>query len=187
LCGGYANHLSKDQTTKCERLIELISESSYLKSEAKEEINTLKKPIIKAIKWYYEEYNNEQNEDKLDGEKTEEEIKELLDQKIPSYNRYTEKNPMHGVSYCNSKKLWIFRNDISYKTSKNLPNIVDMAKSTIFPKATTDFRKISEYTKKIQFTYQNHYFMTYWYEGSSDKLMVPGVKTTRRKSKCLKD
>jgi prophage antirepressor-like protein len=160
------NKFAKIDEENCDRFIELLTAENYLKVDARKELITLKKPIINAIKRYAEEYNNEPNEDKLDGEKTEEEIEELLDQKIPSYNRYTEKNPMHGVGYCNSKKLWRFQKDEVDKTSKNLTNIVEMAKSTILSKAPGGLEKDSDYTKKIQFTYQNHYFMSYWYEGA---------------------
>jgi hypothetical protein len=155
-------HLSKKAMTKCERLIELISMSSNLKNETKKEIITLKKPIIKAIQWYYEKYKNE---DEVEGEKTEKEIEEMLDQKIPSYTRYSKENPMHGVSFYKAKKQWRLKLSEFNKKSTDMTGVISAAKEALsIQKDTAGIRKYAENTKKIQFIYQKHYFMSYWYE-----------------------
>jgi hypothetical protein len=54
-----------------------------------------KKSLVNIIKKYEEEFN----EDIVDKELTDEQIEELIDNKIPKYNRFTEDHPMIGVNY----------------------------------------------------------------------------------------
>lgn len=116
-------------------------------------------PITNIIYKYKEHYNLESNTDVIDESNEVDNILEILDNKIPKYNKYTANNPMLGVSWdCNRK---------AYKTLYGKYNSYIRDLDTACEKIKDIFcdnfsEKISKFITKDFFTYCNYYFVCFW-------------------------
>lgn len=115
--------------------------------------------MIKLIKKYEEEFNDESNEDDINEELTTDEIENKLDSKIPKYNKYDKNHPMQGVTF--NEKNNNFR--LQYKNydsnATNFTTACEKIKEKITPK---NQEKILKKCGKNYFTYMDHFFITYW-------------------------
>lgn len=184
--------LNKSQDIKIiDTIIEIINKQKIPSAEKKIVIN-LHTKLTNIVSKYIEEYEESNNEDNIEIDKTPDEVEEILDNKIQKYNRYTEHHPMKGVTYDRIKKHYrIEINDT--RTSTTELNIAckkaiyeinnKIVKTKISRKNSGNHREnpgssrenpvISEKNiiesdfntdQKISFFYKNHYFICYEYD-----------------------
>jgi prophage antirepressor-like protein len=143
-----------------DKIIETL-ECGKLKADRKKEIKKIYPNVLKIVKKYEETYEEEENTDDIDEDKTIEEVEKILDEKIPKYNNYSENNPMKGLSWNSASKSYTVKyGDLNIKV-KNLETACGKIISEKERKNAGKNVKISPKNKKY-FTYQNHYIMTYW-------------------------
>jgi hypothetical protein len=122
-----------------ETTLDIIKKENLLKSD-REKITKFKKPIMKSVNRYIEEYEDESESDSEVSESDESENDELsvddiekeLDSKVSSYNKFTENNPMKGVKWSESRNSYrIHINDVD-KYVKTIKNVRKIMKSNNF-------------------------------------------------------
>jgi len=149
--------VNEDETEIMDPIIESL-EKGRLTDNDRSVILRNKKFLIQIINTYEEEFNVESNEDKIDEEKGVDDVERELDAKVNKYNGFDQQHPMQGISYMEIKKKW----RIQTKTCTTSTNNLDLATQKIIN--STNFEKIEKNRVKKFFPYQNHYFMTYWYD-----------------------
>lgn len=163
-------HITKKESIIINPIIEILEKARLVKSD-KYIIEEKTKTMIKLIKKYEEEFNDESNDDVINEEKMVDDIEAELDKKIPVYNGFSKNNPMLGVNFISKKNIWRFHIDKIYnnnkitmdKTNKDKKIIINIAKEII---VTNNVSPNIEIGDKKFFSYDNHYFLTYWYNGS---------------------
>ena len=128
-----------------------------------QDIQKERKVIDKVIKKYEEEYEETPNDDNIDEEYTIEEVEQILDNKIANYKKYKESKPMFGVKFLEDKNRYRARINNIDKTVKNLELASNIIMENFNPEKN---RKNVFFVSKIFFSYNNHFFITYWYNGA---------------------
>ncbi|QGR54397.1 hypothetical protein [Moumouvirus maliensis] len=155
--------LSHEDKNKIKTITELLSKKT-LKKREKREWDHSKKYLVELVNHYYEEYNDLDNEDinnEVDvGENglSINEIENMLDDKVPKYNKFNKKHPMKGVSYDKSRDRWIYYADNINIKNINFSEIINTAKEKFGEK---NVEKISKNFSKKYFLYKNYYFVIY--------------------------
>jgi len=114
-----------DLTTKNEQEqingITNILKKSTLNAADKKELVQTKKFMVGLVKKYEEKFNENPNEDIVEDDHnlTETEIEQLLDKKIPKYNKFSEQHPMTGITYDKTNNRYDV-NISGNRTEKNL-------------------------------------------------------------------
>ena len=139
-----------------------IMKSTAITADQKKQLRASKGPFADIINKYVEEYSEEPNEDDIDDDPTIEQIQVTLDSKIPKYTKYTQQNPMIGVSWDAKRKSY----NIEYKNiktrNKNLDIACQMVINCIGGNRTLHLDNIpaTDY-----FVHSNHYFVCFWHNG----------------------
>jgi hypothetical protein len=131
--------------------------------ERKKEIQLIYPKVLEIVKKYEEEYEEEENTDSIEEDKSVEEVETLLDEKIPIYQKYTKENPMEGVNWDDKSKSYRVRYEGVDIKLKDLEEACQKVICKKVPKNSKKTRKTGKISKK-HFTYQDHYFLTYWLE-----------------------
>lgn len=151
-------HITDRELKIIEPIIDILEKGRLIKSD-KIIIEEKKKSMIKLVNRYEEEFNEESNEDEVDDNKTVDDIEIELDLKILKYNGFSKTHPMVGISFIKSKSLWRLQLNNIESTSKDKNVIIEKSKNILLPKNKESVIKIRD--KKF-FSYDNHYFLTYW-------------------------
>jgi hypothetical protein len=145
-----------------DRFTNIISKAK-LNANDRKEIRQLHTPIFKSINKFEEEYNNDSNSDESDEELNDDEIEQLIDDKIHKYNKYTEENPMHGVSWNKSKETYTVKYDDIDTTCKDITKACNKVKTQV----NHNFKeKILKKMTKLTFYYKKHHFVSYWHNNN---------------------
>jgi len=152
-------HINKKESKIISPIIEILEKGRLIKAD-KNIIEETKETMIELVNKYEEEFNDEDNEDDIDEEKTVDEIESELDNKINKYNGFSSHNPMTGVIFNNKKSLWRLQLNNIESTSRDKNIIIEKSKNILLPKKANSVGKIRD--KKF-FNYDNHYFLTYWH------------------------
>lgn len=171
-------HANKDDSIKINRMIVLTSNQTIDKN-ARNEIITIREPIIKIIKRYEEEYNEESNKDNIYENLSMGEIEELLDEKIPRYSGFSKNHPMEGVSYNKSTQKYQIQYEDLHSTNKSIEIACEKIKEKIGYKNHEIFEKFI----LNAFPYKDHHFICYWLENKpyfdiQHIIQVLNLKTT---------
>ena len=147
-----------DHIERLNLVIKILTEQK-LNGTNRRKLEELVTPVKNTINQFKECFNKEGNEDVINDKMTVDEVEDLLNGKIPLYNKYTEANPMMGVSRDKTQNLWKYRSNNKTKTSKDLEKIIKIAQADQTDKTIKFFGKN---VKKRSFKYKGHYFVTYW-------------------------
>jgi len=161
------DHTNENEDRRIDTVIEIIGKSA-LKINERKQLEQANKSVIKIIKKYKEEYNQEPNEDNVDEELTITDVENKLDSKIKKYSGFTENNPMEGISYDKNKKKYQIKYENINTYAKELDtacqkiiNSFDVKKSDKIGKSN----KIEKKYVKYFFAYGNHFFVSYLING----------------------
>lgn len=148
--------LTKEEKLVFDQLINIINKNKICVSEQKSllKINQI---VIKIINKYAEEFNDMPNEDKIDPNKTIDQIKKELNDKVPQY-KYSENNPMLGITFDNKKNLWRFQRGKFDIKNIDLTKLITIAKEILVPNFSGNS---GEDTVERFFSHKNYYFLTY--------------------------
>lgn len=153
--------LTKKDNNKIKNLVSILSKNKILSIDRKE-LNTLRPLVINIIQKHAEEFNDDPNEDILDDKLSITEIeKNVLDKKVPKYNKYDEKHPMIGITFNDNKQKYQIKYDDIDTYTKKLETAVTKIKEKMALKNTDNFL---ENSVKKTFTYKDHYFISYWHK-----------------------
>ena len=133
----------KDEIKIIDRVIEIIKKQKISALE-KRTVKSLEIKLSNIINNYIEEYEEIDNIDDIEIEKSPIEIEELLDNKIQKYNRYSTKHPMKGVTYDNTKKIYKIKIYDIDTQSKHLEKACDKVVKRVTENITEKNPRISD-------------------------------------------
>lgn len=132
------------ETTDLDNIITII-DSPTINVDQRKQLRKYKRPVAKMITKYAEEFEEELNEDDIEKATTVEEAQGILDAKIPKYNRYTQQNPMMGITWDKTNKAYkiVYKNVNSQ--NKNLEAACTRVRDIIIantdkPDITSDYQ-----------------------------------------------
>uniref|UniRef100_A0A6G6AA66 Uncharacterized protein n=1 Tax=Borely moumouvirus TaxID=2712067 RepID=A0A6G6AA66_9VIRU len=155
--------LSHEDKNKIKTITELLSKKTLKKRERREWDHS-KKYLVELVNNYYEEYNDFDNEDINydvdigENDLSINEIENILDDKVPKYNKFNKKHPMKGVSYDKTNEKYKIQFNGNSQTINKLDDAVNKMK---FLKKDKFREKISKIFLKNYFLYKNYYFVIY--------------------------
>lgn len=152
--------LTEDDANQVNQAIELVSQPTITIPE-RQQLDQLKPSIKRILKKYEEEFIDEPNEEEINPKLTTDEVEELLDDKINSYKKYTDKHPMEGITWDSSSNKY----KIQYCGLKTNTKNIELACEKIMKKfEEKNSGMIVQKIPKIHFAYHNHYFLSYWHK-----------------------
>ena len=107
-----------------EIIIDMMSQDRLVIND-KKIIKQMQPTIKNIIRKYEEEYNDASNEDTIEKDISTKKVEEILDKKIPCYMKYNDQNPMKGISWHGSKKIYQVRFEDIHTSSANLDTACD--------------------------------------------------------------
>jgi len=157
------NLIKKQLTSAEDKQIQLFKnaiENAKVTKDIKVMIESYKPKIVKIVKKYQEEYNDESNEDVVDGDLSTDEVEKMLDSKVDSYNKFNDKHPMKGITFDESNNKYQIKYDNIHTYSKDLGIACNKIMDKIYVKNPE--KKLKKYIK-MKFAYANHHFISYWH------------------------
>jgi len=153
-------HTTEQESKRIGVIMDIVSKP-MLNATDRTRLIKVRKSVINVIKKYEEQFNEESNEDVLDENLSEDDIENLLDTKILSYNKFDETHPMKGITFNESAQTYKIRYDEIQTNTKNRAIACNKFKK-IFEEKNQYFFIIN--VPKKSFIYKDHYFITYWHQ-----------------------